>query len=344
MEVLVSAPSTLADAVNRYLEIRRAKVAENTYKNDRVAMNALLDAVGRNAPLHSITRELLDTKFFGAGGIAHAGKASTFNAYLSRMRRFTQTAVAYGWMARDPLAGMEGRRRAPAPVRQILPPSVLLQLVDATRSPRDRVAMAIAVNTGLRANEIAQLRVGDVHMGPGFIDTAITKTADHDRMPITADLERELVRWFDHYRLWADAGHVRPDWFLVPQNTYTPRWGAEDRSLDYRLHPHRPVAQPYDIVKRALAALQLPTDQEGFHTIRRSVGRAYYDLMRKKGGHESALVATAALLHHKDIRQTMHYIGVAPERLERDAILKGQPFLTALAAEEKPERHLRVLP
>lgn len=333
-------PTTLLEAAVRYLDIRRQKVSVNTHKNDRVAMNALLLTLGPNLPLADLTRELFDVKFFGPGGSAHKTAASTFNAYLSRMRRFTATCFAYGWMGHDPLVAMTGRRREAKAPRQILEPAELLSLVEAARSPRDRIAMAVAVNTGLRASEIAELRVSDVNLTTGYLAVRIIKTADVDRMPITAELDTELRRWLGHYR--AAVGELHPDYFLVPQQNYAPRWGAEDRSLDYKLFPHKQIAQPYDIVKRSLETMGFSTDQEGFHTIRRSVGRAYYEMMKSKVGHESALVATAALLHHKDIRQTMHYIGVQPERMERNSILRGQPFLTAIPAKPATTRHLKV--
>lgn len=328
-------PTTVHEAVNRYLDIRRQKVSANTYKNDRVAMTTMATALGPRLPLSALTRERFDTVFYGPDGIAHNTKASTFNAYLSRMRRFTQTATSYGWIDRDPLLGMEGRRRPTPPARQILQPTELLALVEAARSPRDRIALAIAVNTGLRANEIAGLRIGDVDLPRLTLHVLITKTGDEDWMPITADLARELRRWLTHY---ARHFELADSFYLVPQQNYNPHWGHEDRSMDYRLTPHKPLLQPYDVVKRALETLELPTDQEGFHTIRRSVGRAYYELMKREHGHESALVATAALLHHRDIRQTQHYIGVQPERLERDAILRGRPFLSTLTVDVTPLR------
>jgi integrase len=337
-------PTTLSEAVNRYLDIRRTAVAANTYKNDRVAMNALLDAIGANTPLRALSRELFEATFFGEAGRAHDTGASTFNAYLSRMRKFTQTALAYEWIDRDPLLGVAGRRRPPTPPRQRLSPAELLALVEAARSPRDRIAVAIAVNTGLRGSEIAALRVGDVNLGFGYLEATISKTGVYDKMPITKELERELVRWIRHYARWTTDG-LLPHWFLVPQQNYSPRQG-EDRSMDYKLIPHKPVAEPYDVVQRCLTELGLPTAKEGFHTIRRSVGRAYYDLMRKQYGHESALVATAALLHHADTRQTQHYIGVEAEKAERDAVLKRQPFLTRLVnppVEGETVRHLRLV-
>lgn len=333
----------LREGINRYLDLRRQKVSANTYANDRVALAALAEAFGPHRDIRCLTREGMDEKFFGPDGIAFRTSSATFNSYLSRMRRFTSTAVAYGWLERDPLLGMEGRRREAPKERQRLEPAELLTLVEAARSPRDRIALAVAVNTGLRASEISALRIGDVDLGKLTLTVLISKTGPQfDHMPITAHLERELARWLTHYRKIMSSGDLHSDWYLVPQQAYAPRHLSEDRTMDYILRPHRPVAQPYDIVKRALESCGLPTEQEGFHTIRRSVGRAYYELMKSKVGHESALVATAALLHHRDIRQTQHYIGVQPERLERDTILRGQPFLE-LAASGDQTRRLRAV-
>jgi integrase len=347
-----SKPTTLGAAIGRYLEIRSAKVSGNTFKNDAVALALLVRTLGDRLPLEAFTRELCDEKFFAVGGVATKISPTTFAAYLSRMRQFTKNAAAYGWIPGDILGGMQAPRRPAPKERQRLTPEELLHLVEVARSPRDRVALAIAINTGLRGSEIASIRIGDVDLEAGYMDVLIEKTGDRDRMPITADLALELYRWIDHYRRHSPTGELHDNWYLVPQQNYSPHHLAEDRTMDYKLIPNRPLLQPYDVVKRALVDIGLPTTQEGMHTIRRSVGRAYYNLMKTRHGHESALVATAALLHHKDIRQTQHYIGVQPERAERDEILRGQPFLTRIvhggrhAGEKTPSvqvSHLRAV-
>lgn len=332
-----SKPATLGAAIGRYLEIRAAKVSDNTFKNDAVALQHLVRVLGDRLPLEEFTRELCDDVFFAAGGLATKMSPTTFAAYLSRMRQFSKNAAAYRWIPGDPLGGMQAPRRPAPKDRQRLTPEEMLALVEVARSPRDRAALAIAINTGLRGSEIASIRIGDLDLDAGYMDVLIEKTGDRDRMPITADLTLELYRWIDHYRRHSPTGELHDNWYLVPQQNYSPHHLADDRSMDYKLIPNKPLLQPYDVVKRALVDIGLPTTQEGMHTIRRSVGRAYYDLMKTRHGHESALVATAALLHHKDIRQTQHYIGVQPERAERDTILRGQPFLTAIVG----ERHAR---
>ena len=91
-----------------------------------------------------------------------------------------------------------------------------------------------------------------------------------------------------------------------------------------------------------------PTKGEGFHTLRRSSARAFFESLRERGeGRDHALMIVKDFLNHASVAQTEHYLGLNQERTIRDALLKDQPFLTRLAGDEQarvqagPARDLR---
>jgi integrase len=323
----VTPPATLTEAVARYLEIRKAKVSGNTYKGDEVGLRWMCSLLGENRVLDEITRELCDTALFGPGGLRARVSGTSFNHYLSKWRRFTATAESYDWIDRDPLRAVTGVARETNPDRQRLTAAQLLDLIEVAKSPRDRIAAALAVNTGLRASEIVSLRLRDVNLAAGYIAVRIIKTKDADRVPITSELDTELRRWLAHYV--EHLGHLSPDWFLVPSQNYAPRSGGPSPH-DYKLIPHKAPSAPEAIIKRLLESMGLDTHKEGFHTVRRSVGRLYYEFMKSEHGSERALFLTSVFLHHADTAMTRHYIGVNEEREERDATLRGRSFLPTM--------------
>src|SRR5690606_30101648 len=86
------------------------------------------------------------------------------------------------------------------------------------------------------------------------------------------------------------------------------------------------------VVQGALGALGYPTRGEGCHTVRRSVARAFFDSMATDTGYDAALRTVSAMLHHKSSATTEIYLGLTSERVRRDSLLRGRPFLSALGA------------
>lgn len=83
----------------------------------------------------------------------------------------------------------------------------------------------------------------------------------------------------------------------------------------------------------AIAALGLPSKDQGTHTIRRAVARAFFDSMAGEQGYDAALRTVSALLHHRSSATTEAYLGLSSERERRDKRLRGQPFLTGMVEE-----------
>jgi integrase len=94
------------------------------------------------------------------------------------------------------------------------------------------------------------------------------------------------------------------------------------------------IKDTHGIVQGALKALGLPTFKEGTHTIRRAVAMAYFQEVAKDKGDVAALRETAAFLHHSSVATTELYLGMTPEKNRRDRRLRGQPFLSAMVAQD----------
>lgn len=331
---------TIDDAVECYLQLRKAKFSHDTWVNDRSQLTRL--ARGLNGlQVGSITPERMEHFFYGPGGLVEQMVPASFNKVLSRVDTFFAFCRRRGWIKGDPLGEVE---RLPVTRRERLrlSPTELMRLYDAAPHPRDRALLALACNTALRAGEIADLRLRDVDLDGGWLHVRITKSHLEDQMPITLELDRELRRYLTFF-----AGSVAaapgPDAYLFPAKA-PGRWRSateddpEDRITENGLvyvhgdlRPGLPIRKPAEIVQRALRASGFEIGPgEGLHTIRRSLARAYFE-RESENGNDVALRATAALLHHSSTQVTEHYLGLNHEKVRRDRSLRGKSFLGALS-------------
>lgn len=333
----------LDEAIDAYLtRITNEGQSPSSIKTARYALARFRKAVTSprepNPYLHTISARHCDDYCFGEKGIRRGIGAISFNRYRSVLKVFFDYALMMRWVDVNPMDGI-GMARPDAPKqRLLLNAGELVALLDATANPAERIACAIGMNTGLRANDIRHLTVFDASLASGTIQTEIRKTRKFDVKPITMELHRELIRWLDTYASLMglnDRGELENDWLLVP--TYrrlAPRevspWPIAD------LRPYDPHSHPWRLVQRPLMALGYPTKGEGFHTLRRSSARALFESLRERGdGRDHALMIVKDFLNHSSVVQTEHYLGLNQERTLRDALLKDQPFLTRLAEGEQ---------
>ena len=331
----------LSEAIEPYLR-KRERGARNTHLQDRDILRRFLRVTG-DLQLRHLTPAHGELYFYGGRvgrqdwpGIAEMVGTVTFNHYRSRLRSFFAYCRASGWLRLDPLVNVERARSVPQE-KTWLTPDQLVQMLEATEDPRDRAFLALAMNTGLRASEVASLRVGHLNLPAGTLSVEITKTSDRDVMPVTADLDREMRVWLTAYT--ERVGRLEPDMHLFPARE-APKfdWEVDEATgervrfhREMRLRPHARIGHPAGIVKAAGERLGLVMWGQGVHLLRRSMARLYFQ-MRRDEGYDGALRETSALLHHTRSSTTELYLGLDPERERRDASLRGRPFLTALAA------------
>jgi integrase len=182
--------------------------------------------------------------------------------------------------------------------------------------------------------------VADVNYEALELHVVITKSGIEDRMPISSDLAPELRAWMTAYAR-ALPYPLQGDHYLFPAQNPSRLMSTRENPLNRErgdLRPENRMTKPAVVVQRALRALGLDiAPGEGFHTLRRSAARAFFDSMAAKG-HDEALRMTSAYLHHSSTQTTEVYLGLQHERLRRDEALRGQPFLSAMVTEENVVR------
>jgi len=346
--VFVSAYKYLSEAVEEYLQVRRARYAVETVTNEGYVLRRFVAWYG-DVQVRNLSAERVAAWFYADGGLMHEHRtrdrrkrapvaASTHNYYRTRLKAFFNFCNKRAWLRRDLLADVH-----PMPVlrrqRQQPSPEKLLALVEAADNDRDRAFIATTINTGLRSKEVLNLRVSHVDLCDGWLSVLIYKSSEEDLLPITSDLAGELREWLRQYAL--DLGRpLHPDDYLFPARKGSVyRWTtAEDGTKVRGRTPAtwvstRPVAHTERIVQDAMARVGLPTRNEGTHTIRRAVSRIFFDSMADDQGYDAALRTVSALLHHQSSATTERYLGLSSERKRRDDRLRGKPFLTSMVTD-----------
>jgi len=326
----MSANVSLSDAIEEFLDSRRSRgIAANTIRGDRNTLQLFLRVTG-NIYCRSVEPRHIDAFFSNQAHI----KASTRNIFLTRLRVFFRWAQGRNYIKTDPTLEMRRAREA-TESRLIIPVDRFSEVLEAATHPRDRIVVALGMFLFLRISEIESLKVGDVDLDQSEIRIKIHKTKDYDVMPICSELDEELRRWLAWYAAHIDEP-LNPEMYLAPAKwDYRAINGPKGRFMPLpeqqvrtKLRPYKKINRSYRIVQRALGSLGYPTRGEGGHTLRRSGARALFDTIRGSEGTDGALQQVKVMLHHKNVSMTEHYLGIAPERIQRDARLKGRPMFT----------------
>ena len=331
----------LHEACEQYLQrIKNEGQTETSVRTARYALSRFKKAVGSqrepNPYLHLITPANADDYCYGPAGIRRGIQAVSFNRHRSVLACFFEYALLLRWVDRNPMDGISRARPDTPKIRLMLNATEMLAMLEQSSNPCERVALALGMNTGLRANDIRHLTIFDASLAGGVIQTEIRKTRKMDIKPITTELHGELIRWLNTYATYMNLtsrADLPNEWLLVP--SYRNPTPAE-LARHIRLRPTQMHTHPWRMVQRPLARMGYPTVGEGFHTLRRSSARALFESLRDSGeARDHALMVVQAFLNHADTRQTQHYLGLNQERAIRDALLKDQPFLTRLAQVEQ---------
>jgi integrase len=335
----MAAPVALSVALDEYLLLREGQTAERTYNTERNSLRSFvkwinvnyakqLDLLCRNLTARHVESFFYDTTHGQVVRVA----ASTFNTRRTHVNTFVNFMHRRGYVNAGLMDGVKARKIVKR-ARTRLTVGDLMTLLNSARNPRDRVFVAVAINTALRQNEIRSLRVGDVDLEQGVIHTRLTKNSKEDHFPISADLDAELRTWMMWYQ--QEVGQLLPDMYLIPSMSKVElnSQGKYEQGLS---HPQPYVEYKWvnRMIKNLLAQVIDDTHLEGVHTIRRSVARIYYDMaLQEDGSRDDALRITQTVLNHSSVTQTEAYIGLQREKDKRDSSLKGQPFLTKLVGE-----------
>lgn len=326
----------ISEALNEYMATR-THLAANTLINDRSQLQAFVRFLGTIQAGH-LTPQHVEAYFVGADGITNRMNARSFNKARQRVNGFVGFLASRGYNRKPLLANIHPRKVFRRD-RLRLSPTQMLALYDAADNPRDRCMLAVACNLALRAGELTSLRIRDINFQASTVHVVVSKSGIEDHMPLSSDLAPELRSWLTTY---ADQLRrpLRPDDYLFPTRhaprllRMNPANTAEAVRRPGGWRPEAKITHPARIVQIALRKIGLEIEAgEGFHTLRRSAGRAFFDRLASLG-HDEALRMTSAFLHHSSTQVTELYLGLQHERVKRDAALKNQPFLSTMIDDE----------
>lgn len=316
----------LSEALVSYERIRAATYARSTILNDHSVLTRFLQGVG-DPQCHLLESVACEEWFAGE---AERQLPTSYNKVRVRVLAFLAFCTRRGWLDGDPMAEVRKRRTQARRPRLQLTGEQLRRMIETTANPRDRAMLSCGANTGLRSSDLCALRVGDIDQDQGYINIVIQKTQEADRLPITVDLDQELRRWLRWYteRLAILGVPLEKDMRLFPAlgHCNVRRNGVMEQYGDPQ--PYRALVHPARVVHRGLERIGITeTSGEGFHTLRRSVGRLVFEQASAEG-HDASLRIAAAVLGHKNVATTEIYLGVSHDRVKRDAMLKGRSFLS----------------
>lgn len=333
----------LFETVEEYLRFRRGRCSPTTVKNEEFVLRRFAQWYGdvqlrhmSSAKVSDWFAELLESHVTRDRRRREPIKATTANYYRTRLSSFFRWATRRGWLKHDLLQEVEPLATE-RPQRLRLSPDDLLRLIDVAVDARDRALIALLTNTAFRRGTATSIKVGDVDLKGKTILVRITKSRTEDLFPITADLHPELERWLRTYAREIGRPLSNADYLFPARQASVYRWVTAPDGVKVRQRtnatwsPDRPLTHPERIIQQALRQIGLATRGEGCHTVRRSVARVFFDSMAEDTGYDAALRTVSALLHHRSSATTEIYLGLTSERIRRDARLRGEPFLTALA-------------
>jgi len=314
----------LSTAKQEYLQYRRSeRYKPNTVGADRVALNRMIEVMG-DREVASITPKLIDGVYEEMA--VRQLRASTVNLATACMRSFFKWATDRGHYSGP--SPVSGRRYRPREARELtrVPIDKFPALLDAARTPRDRMLLALGLYTMARSKEITGIRIKDVDLSSSYIQIYVSKSNLFDQRPISLELRNELTQWL---KVYADeVGPLEPDYFLVPAVR-----GGNRPSGDWPLLPRKQMVVPEDVVHRALRVLGIDDSyHSGMHVLRRSSARATFDELANSG-YDGALRMVKEWLNHSSTAQTEVYLGLALDKVNRDKIAKDKPMFPSLAGD-----------
>ncbi len=157
---------------------------------------------------------------------------------------------------------------------------------DTTMTGRRNLAMVMVfLDCGLRANELVNLKMDDVHLDASFILVRVAKGGKQRVVPISPTLRRQLWRYIGEYRA---KFHPREDYLFLSLK-------------GKQMH----VETVKSVVKRALKAVDI---KGGPHILRHTAATLYI----RNGGDLERL---RLLLGHSSVQTTQKYTHLIPEDL-----------------------------
>ncbi len=259
----------------------------------------------------------------------------SINKTLVLLAQILDSAVERGGLETNPARGKRRRLKAARPVRRVLEPDELAELLAVAgrmdrQKRRDlqigrRPMIAVMATTGLRVTELCQLRwrAVDVHHERLIIEQAKTE-AGKRQVDLTLDVVDELNSWR------AQCGEVRLEGFVFATASGKPRNKDNVRTILSRV-----VAKANE---QREACGQAPLPGVVPHTLRRT----YISLMLEAG---APLHYVMDQVGHEDSKTTLEIYAQVQKRVSRPQVKRafeellarsdlGEPGVPAEASDE----------
>jgi integrase len=312
----------VSDAARRYIAHR---YGQGGSEGVRYALRSLLTRFARavnDVQVGSLKPEHVDDFFYDPDkGLTVTCARTTLGKYYNDLKGFLTFCHRRGWCD-DPgfLVGgvvhtsTHGKRN-----RLRLSEAQLWSLVEHAPTPRHAAMIVFAMHTGCRISEILDVKVKDLNFELGELSLRVIKTHEEDVMRISPTFERYMREWLTVY---SQVCHVTQEARLFP----AARRGLITRGRavpwDERgFNTAQKINNPIHIIRACADAAGIALeDGDGWHTVRRSVARIFFDKASHLG-HDAALRMTSAFLHHKNTSTTERYLGLELEKVKRDEVM-----------------------
>ena len=281
-------PELLTDFCD-WMHIQRG-VTETTLNSYRPALRGLLDALGDH-PEHYTAKQLRGFVLERTRG----HKTSQARTTITVLRMYLRCLIAQGRCAPELLIAIPtiaGWRRSSLP--SYLSAEEIERVIDTCDCTtaigvRDRAVLLLLTRLGLRAGDVAALRLNDIDWEQGLFRVA-GKNRHQTVLPLPQDVGEALLHYLTNHRPAVDSSHA----FITVIAPFVPfsRWVVST------------------ITARALRLAQIDAPSYGAHLLRHSAATA----MLRQG---TSMEAIGAVLRHASIETTHVYTKVDVDLLNQ---------------------------
>lgn len=277
----------------------------------------------------------LEDFFYGVGGLSDTCSRTTLAKYRNDLKQFIDFCHRRGWTEHTGffmLGGVDDKSTKPNRDRFRMTRDEIIDLMNAATDPRDRALVAFVANTAVRIGEALSLKVSDLRLSQGEVYVRRHKTREEVTYALTADLEAEMRVWLAIYTSELARKGIKLDprkHYLFPAKPVAHYQKGKSRCAAQPdgYNPVGNINNPRTIIQPIATKAGIEMESgDGWHTLRRSVARIFFDDACAQG-HDAALRLTQALLGHKHAQTTETYLGLDLERRTVDKMMRGKPFI-----------------